>query len=112
MKYAPLWILERIPEVYDVAEMKGVPAAEIDRWRRHTLPGVIHYFEEIYRSDPAGNAVYFSPARLFRRFKHLTDFVDSLPALREIYKAAQALGHPAAVDPVEIALPELGGSPR
>jgi hypothetical protein len=59
MKYAPLWILERIPEVYQLAERKGASSTEIDRWRRHTLPGIVHYFSEIYKEDQKGNSAFF-----------------------------------------------------
>lgn len=96
MKYAPLWILERVPEMYELAERRGVPQAEMDRWRLHTLPGVVHYFQDIYRQDPLGNAAYFSPERLVRRFKHLPEFAKALPVLKETYARAHAEGHPAA----------------
>ena len=98
MKYAPLWILERIPEVYEIAEIKGVAGDEIDRWRRHTLPGVFHFFDQIYRSDPLDNAAYFSPARLVRRFKHLTEFTQRQSELVAIYKDAHKRGYPAATE--------------
>lgn len=108
MNYASLWILERIPEVYDIAELKGVSTECMDRWRRHTLPGVVHYFREIFRSDPLNNAAYFSPERLFRRFKHLPEFLAVLPELREIYRKAHVEGHPAAAVPVQRVFPEFG----
>lgn len=96
MKYAPLWILERIPEVYEVAEKRGVAPRDMDRWRVHTLPGVVHYFQEIYRHDPMGNAAFFSPERLVRRFKHLPEFAKALPVLKNAYARAHAEGHAAA----------------
>jgi hypothetical protein len=103
MKYAPLWILERIPEVYETAELKG--AKDIDRWRRHTIPGVVHYFREIFRADPEGNSAYFSPPRLVRHFKHLPEFVAALPELQAIYERAHAEGQPAARLPTEMVFP-------
>lgn len=106
-KYAPLWILERIPEVYEVAEQKGVASEEIDRWRRHTLPGVEHYFREIFSTDPLNNAAYFSASRLVRRFKHLPEFAEISSSLREIYSRAHELGHPAAKLPVSRVFPNI-----
>ena len=97
MKYAPLWILERIPEVYEAAELCGVPSEDMDRWRAHTLPGVVHYFQEIYRHDPLNNSAYFSPERLIRRFKHLPAFAKAFPVLKEAYTRAHTQGHPAAI---------------
>jgi hypothetical protein len=96
LRYAPLWILERIPEVFEVALQKGVSANEIDRWRRHTLQSVERYFAEIYGEDPLGNAAYFSPARLVRRFGDLPEFQAMRPRLLEIYRRAHAQGHAGA----------------
>ncbi len=110
MKYAPLWILERVPEVYEIAERRGVPAADVDRWRRHTLPGVVHYFQDIYQDDPLGNAQYFSPERLVRRFKHLPEFTKVLPVLKDAYARAHANGHPAARRPPSKVFPDPGTS--
>ena len=100
-RYAPLWILERIPEVYEVARQKGVPRHEIDRWRRHTLQSVERFFEQIFGDDPLGNAAYFSPARLVRRFSDLPEFETHRQALQSIYARAHAEGHPAAASPPE-----------
>jgi glycosyltransferase involved in cell wall biosynthesis len=96
MRYAPLWILERIPEVYETAQSKGVPAEDMDRWRRHTLPGVAHFFAEIYGADPLNNAAYFQPARLVARFSHLPEFETYRDQMLEVYRRAHAEGHPAA----------------
>jgi hypothetical protein len=101
MRYAPLWILERIPEVYDVAEDKGVPTEEINRWRRHTLPGFNHYFTEIFQRDPEGNAEFLSAARAIRRFAKLPEFEDYRQNLRAVYDQAHRAGHAAAKEPVE-----------
>ena len=99
MRYAPLWILERIPEVYEVARAKGVSREDIDRWRRHTLPGVEHFFGEIFTNDPLGNAAFLSPARLVRRFSDLPEFQAHRAKMLEIYTRAHEQGHPAAAEP-------------
>ena len=96
MRYAPLWILERVPEIYDCAERRGAASSEVDRWRRHTLKVVPHYFAEIYENDAAGNAPYFHPARVLRRFQHLPEFVDVESELCDIYTSAWQRGHPQA----------------
>jgi len=105
LKYAPLWILERIPEVYDLAERKGVPVDEVDRWRRHTLPGVAHYFRTIFENDPLNNADYFKADRVVRRFSHLKEFSIYFPEMHDIYKRAHLEGHPAAIQPVSVVFP-------
>lgn len=99
MKYAPLWILERIPEVYDLAERLGANPQSVDRWRTHTLPGIIHWFRKIYENDPEGNMKYFSPSRLLSRIKHLREYKDCVSDLQAIYETAYEAGHPGAKIP-------------
>lgn len=96
LRYAPLWMLEHIPEVYEIAEQKGVASEEIDCWRWYTLLGVAHYFGEIFSSDPLNNATYFSASRLVRRFKDLPEFAEISASLQEIYSRAYESGHLAA----------------
>jgi glycosyltransferase involved in cell wall biosynthesis/SAM-dependent methyltransferase len=96
LKYAPLWILERIPEVYEQAELQGVRSEDIDRWRLHTLPGAMSYFQEIFAEDTEQNAKYFSVKRFIRRFKHLPEFKENLRKLEKIYAIAHKAGHVAA----------------
>jgi len=99
MKYSPLWILERIPEVYDLAERLGADPELVDRWRQHTLPGIIYWFRDIYEHDEEGNIKYFSPSRLVARIKHLDMFSSKVQELRAIYEGAYAAGHPGAQIP-------------
>ncbi len=101
MKYAPLWILERIPELYDLAESQGAEIKEVDRWRNHTLiHGVEVFFREIFENDPLNNVEYFDPLRLVGRFKHLENFSKIEPGLKVIYQKAHTNGHPSAqLDP-------------
>ncbi len=111
MQYAPLWILERIPEVYELAERMGANGQEVDRWRRHSLPSVLKYFSEIYVADPMGNLAYFDPARLVRRFKHLPEFAKLESDFITIYKSALEAGHPAAKWAVEEVFSSHRGRP-
>jgi glycosyltransferase involved in cell wall biosynthesis len=96
MKYAPLWILERIPEVYDLAERLGGDRFGIDRWRRNNLPGVVHFLEQLFKDDPEGNASYFSMQRLASRLKGLEGIDEFIGPIRSIYRSAHEAGHPAA----------------
>lgn len=105
-KYAPLWILERLPEVYEIAEQKGASPEDVDRWRRHSLPSIAHYFHEIFNHDPLNNAKYFSAARLVRRFKHLPEFSAISSSLRLVYSRAHESGHSAAMMPVDLVFPQ------
>lgn len=102
LKYATLWILERIPEVYDLAEAHGVPAQVMDKWRSHTFPGLVQYFKMIFDDDPLNNAAYFRPDRVLRRFKHIPEFALASVELRDVYTRAHENGHPAATKPVSV----------
>ena len=84
-RYGPLWILERLPEVFDRAERLGASPAEVDRWREHNLPGVLHFWQALLTEDPEGNAEFFSPARGVARFKHLPAFGRAGPQLGPLY---------------------------
>lgn len=87
-RFAPLWILERIPELYDLAEKMGADPDAVDGWRRHTLEGAIYYLERIFSDDSEGNLAYFSIDRWIRRHKHLREFRLRLPQAMDIYARA------------------------
>jgi glycosyltransferase involved in cell wall biosynthesis len=95
MKYATLWILERLPEAHDLAEKMGADRAKVDEVRAAHFPHVAHWFEVIYADDPEGNAAYFKPDRLVSRVNHLRGFKEIEPHLRHIYSAKRQAGHPA-----------------
>lgn len=107
MRYAPLWILERIPEVYDVAERRGVSPDDINRWRRHTLPSAVAFFKQIFEHDPEGNAAFIDPARVVRRFNALREFPVAGSEMRAVYEKAHLEGHPLARRPTEQIFPSI-----
>ncbi|MCP9780690.1 MULTISPECIES: glycosyltransferase [Cyanobium] len=96
MKYAPLWILERLPEAFDVAERYGGNPSQIDCWRVNLIPSILHFLNEILDSDPEGNAQHVSLQRLINRFKHLPEFQAAIPSLSSVYLRAQEARHPLA----------------
>lgn len=100
-KYASLWILERLPEMFDRAEVFGAEPLKVDRWREHNVPGVVHFFREIFEKDPAGNIEFFDAARLVARFKHVEAFRREVPLLKSIYQAARDRGAPGTSATVE-----------
>jgi glycosyltransferase involved in cell wall biosynthesis len=86
MKYAPLWILERLPEAHELAEKMGADPVEIDRCRNNHIPHVMFWFRDIYHHDEESNMIYFSPSRLITRIKHLDSFVGQVQTLRTFYE--------------------------
>jgi hypothetical protein len=98
-QYAPLQILERVPEALDLAERMGADPAGVDRWRENIMSGFVHYFREMFENDPLENSTFFSPVRLVMRMKHLKAFEHVVPALSEIYDRAYLSGHHSATMP-------------
>ncbi len=86
MKYAPIWVLERLPEAHDLAEKMGADENKMDIHRAKHLSNVAHWFCEIYREDKENNLKYFSPKRLIYRSNHLNNFHDIAGILSECYK--------------------------
>ncbi|MDD2914292.1 MAG: glycosyltransferase [Gallionella sp.] len=92
LKYASIWILERLPEAFDLTEKMGADQAALDACRIRHLPHVRHWFNEIYQNDTESNIDYFSPVRLVSRFKHLKEFRSDMQYLRSVYEAARSRG--------------------
>ncbi len=99
-KYAPLWILERIPEVHDTAEMRGANPERINHWRRLHLHHMKHWFKDIYFNDPLNNVVYFDIEQMLKRIENLEESSQYLPYFKEIYTMAYNSKKPGAkIDP-------------
>lgn len=89
MKYATLWILERFPELFDVAEANGASMQGIDKWREDFYSKhIINWLQEMLFNDKSDNRQYFNIENLFKRFKHLDVFRQDLPKIYRICKKA------------------------
>jgi FkbM family methyltransferase len=95
-KYASLQILERVPEAQDLAQRLGANRKGMDLWRVNLMPGVAHFWREIFENDVEENARYFKPERVVMRLKHLPEFAEIAPQLIETYKRAREHKHSAA----------------
>lgn len=92
IQYASIWILERLPEAFDIAEKMGADMTTMDECRARHVPQLVYWFNEIYQNDMDSNIDYFSPARLISRFKHLAAFRKAVPSLMAIYETAHLRG--------------------
>ena len=99
IQYAPIWILERLPEAFDIAEKMGADLTAMDKCRAKHVPQLIYWFGEIYQNDMNSNMNYFSPARLISRFKHLASFRKAIPNLMADYESAHLRGVKGAEEP-------------
>lgn len=91
--YASLFVMERFPEAFDLAESLGVNKLELDILRNNMIPGFIHYFDELYNNDIHGNCEFFDPARLIQRMGHMLAFKAIIPKLINIYDKAKKNGN-------------------
>jgi hypothetical protein len=89
MKYASLWLLERLPETFDLAEKMGADPVTIDNLRGKHVIHFEHWLSEIYSNQSEPNYECFSLPRLILRFKHIQAFRDVLPSLMKIYAFAR-----------------------
>lgn len=79
LRYAPLWILERIPEVYDLAEANGGNRSEIDKWRNQNLPGINHFLADSIKNNRTDIIESLVPGIMLKRIRHL----DQYPNIRQ-----------------------------
>ena len=98
--YGPLFDLEQLPRVWDLAERRGAPSRDVDRRRANRLWLVDMMWRQLFSDDAVGNAAFVSAARVLNRLKHLPEIDAYIPAMRDSYAAAHADGHPAARLPV------------
>ena len=102
MKYAPLWILERLPEAHDLAEKMGANKNKMNTLRNKHIPHVVHWFSEIYQEDKVGNIQYFKPERLVFRMNHLSEFYEVSNIMRECYKDAYLTSKQNKISPEKL----------
>jgi FkbM family methyltransferase len=97
MRYAWRWILERFPEMHDLAIKNGSDRRQVDRWRAHHLPGIVHFLTEIYGVNAADPVrVGFDMAYLISQIKHLNEYPAYQSKISKIYEDAFSAGHPLA----------------
>jgi hypothetical protein len=87
-RWALLWHLERMPDLFDLAELAGIDPMRVDRHRaKHCRnAGDWARMALMHAEDPIREG--FSVARLIERCKHVEAFVTELPKLRMAYGEA------------------------
>ncbi len=97
IRYAWRWILERFPEMHDLAIKNGSNRLKVDRWRAHHLPGIVHFLTEIYCLNEGGPVrVDFDISYLISQIKHLKEYQSYQSEIIKIYSDAFSAGHPLA----------------
>lgn len=100
LRWALLWHLERMPDLFEEAERQGVDPIRLDRYRLQHLVEAEQWVRMAYFDSEDAIRTNFSLARLLERCKHLPEFRDRhLPGVRRAYFDAWAAGR-VAVDPI------------
>lgn len=79
-KYETVWLLERIPEILELALRQGACRREIGKWYSHNFDGFMHYMNHyLHGAEPLG--FEFNVARFLKRVSISDDFHNFLLSL-------------------------------
>ena len=98
-KWALIWHLERMPDLFDLAEKQGVDKNLIAPYRRNHCADVANWARSVYFGEDDELARLFSMERLLERCKHIPEFRAQLDALRQVYELA-FIQHRVLVDQI------------
>ncbi len=96
-KYAPVWILARLPEAFSMAKRYGA-SPNIDKWLDDLVPHVVYWFKFIFKKNKYKESDLISIRNLINTFKKIPRFNDVVYEMRDIYKRAYKNGHPIAIE--------------
>jgi glycosyltransferase involved in cell wall biosynthesis len=100
LRWALLWHLERMPDLFEEAERQGIDATRLDRYRLQHLVEAEQWVRAVYFHAEDAIRCNFSMARLLERCKHLDEFRERhLAGVRQAYADAWDAGR-VVVDPV------------
>ncbi|RAI37017.1 glycosyltransferase [Rhodoplanes serenus] len=93
LRWALLWHLERMPDLFDMAERAGIDPIRIDRYRYSHCTNAGEWADAAYFKAEDAIRTGLSMARLIERCKHLAEFRSSqVPILKDVYRRAWAAG--------------------
>lgn len=87
-KWALIWHLERMPDLFDLAEKQGIDKGLLAPYRRNHCADAANWARTVYFGDDDLLASMFSMERLLERCKHIPEFQAQLGALRHVYELA------------------------
>jgi hypothetical protein len=93
LRWALLWHLERMPDLFEEAERGGIDGDSLDPYRLKHLAEADRWVERTYFEAEEVIRANFSLARLLERSKHLASFRErQLPGIRRSYANAWSAG--------------------
>jgi glycosyltransferase involved in cell wall biosynthesis len=100
LRWALLWHLERMPDLFEEAERQGIDPIRLDGYRLKHLAEAEEWVRTVYFDAEEAVRRNFSLARLLERCKHLPEFRDRhLLGVRRAYSEAWAARR-VVVDPI------------
>ncbi len=96
LRWALLWHLERMPDLFDAAERAGIDPVRVDRHRAKHCGNAGEWARMALFEAEDAIRQGFSMARLLERCKHVEVFGPQVPKLRAVYADAWAAGRVVA----------------
>ncbi len=96
LRWALLWHLERMPDLFDQAELSGIDPVRVDRQRAKHCWNAGEWARAALMDAEDAVREGFSVARLVERCKHVEAFGPELPKLRDAYTEAWQAGRVVA----------------
>ncbi|MDL2403912.1 glycosyltransferase [Rhizobium mayense] len=96
-EHANIWLLERIPEVYDLAQLNGVPRKSVAHWREHTFRNSLGSLDNVIKTGGEAALGGFDFARYVRRLQGVP-VSGYLPTTRKAFAEAKQRGLPFVSD--------------
>jgi hypothetical protein len=92
LRWALLWHLERMPDLFDAAELAGIDPVRVDRHRFKHCWNATEWARMALMEAEDGIREGFSVGRLIERCKHIEEFATQVQGLRDVYAQAWAAG--------------------
>jgi len=96
LRWALLWHLERMPDLFDASELAGIDPVRVDRHRAKHCWNAGDWAQMALMQAEDAIRERFSVARLIERCKHIDAFRAEIPKLRAVYAQAWAAGRVSA----------------
>jgi glycosyltransferase involved in cell wall biosynthesis len=96
LRWALLWHLERMPDLFDASELAGIDPVRVDRHRAKHCWNAGEWAQMALMQAEDAIREGFSVARLIERCKHIDAFRAEIPKLCAVYAQAWAAGRVSA----------------
>lgn len=92
LRWALIWHLERMPDLFDLAESVGVRADQLEQYRQNHCADPVTWARHIYFGQDPELLPMFSMERFYERCKHIPQFQERIQSLQQLYTEAYLHG--------------------